>query len=80
MDSEGTLTGQAYIELKYAVEGTPIYIFQSAPAEAASDAPPRRRGRPPRITEAVRKVELTPELASAAAALASVAHAGWGQS
>jgi glycine hydroxymethyltransferase len=32
-DMDGTLTGQAYLELKYAVEGTPIYIFQSAPTE-----------------------------------------------
>ncbi len=30
-DMDGTLTGQAYLELKYAVEGTPIYIYQSAP-------------------------------------------------
>lgn len=34
VDMDGTLTGQAYLELKYAVEGTPIYIYQSAPAEA----------------------------------------------
>ncbi|NTV36229.1 MAG: glycine cleavage system aminomethyltransferase GcvT, partial [Anaerolineaceae bacterium] len=32
VDSEGYLTGQAYIEKKYAVEGTPIAIFQSASA------------------------------------------------
>jgi len=31
IDSEGFLTGQAWIELKYAEEGTPLYIFQSAP-------------------------------------------------
>lgn len=30
-DMEGTLTGQAYIELKYAAEGTSIFIYQSAP-------------------------------------------------
>ncbi len=30
VDSEGFLTGQAYIEEKYALEGTPIAIFQSA--------------------------------------------------
>jgi glycine hydroxymethyltransferase len=30
-DMDGTLTGQAYVELKYAVEGTPIFIYQSAP-------------------------------------------------
>ncbi|MDI6770438.1 MAG: glycine cleavage system aminomethyltransferase GcvT [Anaerolineales bacterium] len=32
-DMDGTLTGQAYLELKYAVEGTPIFIYQGAPAE-----------------------------------------------
>ena len=31
IDTEGFLTGQAYIDLKYTVEGTPIAIFQSAP-------------------------------------------------
>lgn len=51
----------------------PKDVAEAAPAEPASDAPPRRRGRPPRITEAVRKVELTPELASAA--LESIARA-----
>jgi glycine hydroxymethyltransferase len=30
VDMQGTLTGQAYVELKYAVEGTPIFVFQSA--------------------------------------------------
>jgi len=33
-DQSGTLTGQAYIELKYAVEGTQIYVYQSARKEA----------------------------------------------
>jgi glycine hydroxymethyltransferase len=28
------LTGQAYIEMKYGEEGTPIFIFQGAPATA----------------------------------------------
>jgi glycine hydroxymethyltransferase len=37
-DMKGTLTGQAYIELKYAVEGTPIFVYQSAP-EKAGPAP-----------------------------------------
>ncbi len=32
-DMDGTLTGQAYVELKYAEEGTPIFIYQGAPAE-----------------------------------------------
>ncbi len=31
VDSEGFLTGQAFIELKYAVEGTPIAVYQGAP-------------------------------------------------
>jgi glycine hydroxymethyltransferase len=30
VDSDGFLTGQAFVELKYAQEGTPIAIFQSA--------------------------------------------------
>ena len=47
----------------------------SSTATAEAPAVPRRRGRPPRIAEGmVRKVELTPELASAA--LASMARAG----
>ncbi len=33
-DMNGTLTGQAYVELKYAAEGTPIFVFQSAPGKA----------------------------------------------
>jgi len=37
-DMKGTLIGQAYIELKYAVEGTPIFVYQSAP-EKAGPAP-----------------------------------------
>jgi glycine hydroxymethyltransferase len=32
-DKDGTLTGQAYVELKYAVEGTHIFVYQSAPQE-----------------------------------------------
>jgi glycine hydroxymethyltransferase len=31
VDSEGYLTGQAFVELKSAEEGTPIFIFQGAP-------------------------------------------------
>jgi glycine hydroxymethyltransferase len=31
VDSDGLLTGQAYVELKSAEEGTPIYIYQGAP-------------------------------------------------
>lgn len=38
IDSEGYLTGQAFLELKSAVEGTPIWIYQSAP-KAAGKAP-----------------------------------------
>ncbi len=33
IDSDGLLTGQAYLEQTYAEEGTPIFIYQSAPAE-----------------------------------------------
>ena len=38
IDSEGFLSGQAYLDLKYTAEGTPIAIFQSA-AKAAGKAP-----------------------------------------
>jgi glycine hydroxymethyltransferase len=34
LDSEGYLTGQAYVELKSAEEGTPIFIYQGTPKEA----------------------------------------------
>jgi glycine hydroxymethyltransferase len=33
-DQNGTLTGQAYVELKYAVEATQIFVYQSARKEA----------------------------------------------
>jgi glycine hydroxymethyltransferase len=33
-DMEGTLTGQAFVDLKYAGEGTPFYVYQSAPDKA----------------------------------------------
>ena len=33
-DMGGTLTGQAYVDLKYAVEGTHIFVYQSAQKEA----------------------------------------------
>jgi glycine hydroxymethyltransferase len=38
IDSEGLLTGQAYLDLKYTAENTPIAIFQSA-AKDAGKAP-----------------------------------------
>jgi len=38
VDSEGYLTGQAFVELKSAQEGTPVAIYQGAP-KAASKAP-----------------------------------------
>ncbi|MEW6567885.1 MAG: glycine cleavage system aminomethyltransferase GcvT [Chloroflexota bacterium] len=34
VDSEGYLLGQAYLEMKYITEGTPIAIYQGAPKEA----------------------------------------------
>ena len=33
-DKEGYLLGQAYLDLKFADEGTPIFIFQGAPKKA----------------------------------------------
>jgi glycine hydroxymethyltransferase len=38
VDAEGYLTGQAYVDLKYAEEGTSIFVYQSAP-EKAGPAP-----------------------------------------
>jgi glycine hydroxymethyltransferase len=38
IDQEGFLTGQAFVENKYAVEGTSVYIYQSA-SEKESKAP-----------------------------------------
>jgi glycine hydroxymethyltransferase len=38
LDTEGYRLGQAYLELKYAAEGTPIFVFQSA-----SDKPDKPR-------------------------------------
>ena len=33
-DKEGYLLGQAYVDLKFADEGTPVFIFQGAPKKA----------------------------------------------
>ncbi|MEW6717895.1 MAG: glycine cleavage system aminomethyltransferase GcvT [Chloroflexota bacterium] len=44
VDSEGYLTGQAFVDLKYQDEGTPIYIFQSAPKEAGKSPAELRAG------------------------------------
>lgn len=35
IDKDGLLTGQAFIETKFAIEGTPIFIYQGAPKQAA---------------------------------------------
>ena len=43
VDAEGYLTGQAYVDLKSAVEGTQIFIYQSAPKEG-SKAPAELKG------------------------------------
>jgi glycine hydroxymethyltransferase len=34
IDSEGSLTGQAYVSEKYAAEGTVFYIYQGSPQKA----------------------------------------------
>jgi glycine hydroxymethyltransferase len=34
VDADGLLTGQAFVDLKYNEEGTPLYIYQSAPDKA----------------------------------------------
>jgi glycine hydroxymethyltransferase len=38
IDRDGFLTGQAFLDMKYAEEGTPIFIYQSA-AKKADKAP-----------------------------------------
>lgn len=48
IDSEGFLTGQAFIDIKSAVEGTPIAIFQSAPKLAGK--PPAELNAGDRVT------------------------------
>lgn len=35
IDKDGLLTGQAFVENRFAVEGTPIFIFQGAPKQGA---------------------------------------------
>ncbi len=42
IDSEGYLTGQAFVELKFSYEGTPIVIYQSAP-KSSGKAPSELR-------------------------------------
>jgi glycine hydroxymethyltransferase len=47
VDSDGFLTGQAFIDLKSAEEGAPIYIYQSAakePGKAPAELKPGDRG------------------------------------
>lgn len=35
IDNDGLLTGQAFVDKRYAIEGTPIFIYQSAPKQSA---------------------------------------------
>ena len=44
VDSEGYLTGQAYVDLKSSAEGTPLYIYQGAPKEAGKPPSELRPG------------------------------------
>jgi glycine hydroxymethyltransferase len=37
VDSEGYLTGQAFLDLKYTEENTPLYIYQGAPKSAGKN-------------------------------------------
>jgi glycine hydroxymethyltransferase len=34
VDRDGHLLGQAYLEKKYTIEGTPIGVYQGAPSQA----------------------------------------------
>jgi len=54
VDKDGFLTGQAYVELKSAEEGTPIFIYQGAPTEGSKPPAEMRFGdRNPLPTAAV---------------------------
>jgi glycine hydroxymethyltransferase len=44
LDSEGYLTGQAYVTLSAAVDGTPIFIYQGAPKDAGKAPSEMRSG------------------------------------
>lgn len=48
IDKDGLLTGQAYLDKRYAVEGTPIFIYQSAPKQGAK--PPAELAMGDRVT------------------------------
>jgi glycine hydroxymethyltransferase len=48
IDSEGYLTGQAFVDNKHKKEGTPIYIFQGAPDK--SGKPPAELKTGDRVT------------------------------
>jgi glycine hydroxymethyltransferase len=43
-DKEGYLLGQAFVDLKFSKEGTPIYIFQGAPKKAGKAPAELRKG------------------------------------
>jgi glycine hydroxymethyltransferase len=44
IDSEGFLTGQAYLEISAAAEGTPIAVFQGKPKELGKNPPDLKIG------------------------------------
>ncbi len=44
VDMDGMLTGQAYVELKSAEEGTPIFVYQGAPEEGGKPPAEMRPG------------------------------------
>jgi glycine hydroxymethyltransferase len=45
VDAEGFLTGQAYLELKYTSEGTPIFVYQGGVTARPPTPTGRRRAR-----------------------------------
>jgi len=48
IDTDGYLTGQAFLNLKYSDEGTQVYIYQGSPEKA--DIPPAEMSTGDRVT------------------------------
>lgn len=60
VDSDGFLTGQAYLELKSTDEGSPIFIYQSAadkPGKAPAELKPGDRSTIPTAAVVVKRFQ-----------------------
>jgi glycine hydroxymethyltransferase len=62
VDSQGTLTGQAYVELKSAAEGTSIFIYQSADRARVSEPASLKPGDRTALPSAATMVRRFPRL------------------